>query len=130
MIQQQSRLKVADNSGARELLCIRVLGGSRRRYAHVGDTIVGLKGRIAFEAPAAMILVAAHRELEKLVLTRWQQFWKDKVADFYGMLLHEGQFYDPVMRDIEAMVESSQQVVTGETRVRLQRGDRRTNYGG
>ena len=92
------------------------------RGVHVGDTIVGLKGRIAFEAPAAMILVAAHRELEKLVLTRWQQFWKDKIADFYGMMLHEAMFYDPVMRDIEALVESSQERVSGEVRVHLERG--------
>ena len=92
------------------------------RGVHVGDTIVGLKGRIAFEAPAAMILVAAHRELEKLVLTRWQQFWKDKIADFYGMMLHEAMFYDPVMRDIEAFVESSQARVSGEVRVHLERG--------
>ncbi|HEY2824709.1 MAG TPA: argininosuccinate synthase [Gemmatimonadales bacterium] len=92
------------------------------RGVHVGDTIVGLKGRIAFEAPAAMVLVAAHRELEKLVLTRWQQFWKDKIADFYGMMLHEAMFYDPVMRDIEALVESSQARVTGDVRVHLERG--------
>jgi argininosuccinate synthase len=92
------------------------------RGVHVGDTIVGLKGRIAFEAPAAMLLVAAHRELEKLVLTRWQQFWKDKIADFYGMMLHEAMFYDPVMRDIEALVDSSQERVTGEVRVHLERG--------
>ena len=69
-----------------------------------------------------MILVAAHRELEKLVLTRWQQFWKEKLADFYGTLLHEALFYDPVARDIEAMIASSQSVVTGDARVSLKRG--------
>lgn len=92
------------------------------RAVHLGDTILGIKGRVAFEAPAATILIGAHRELEKLVLTRWQQFWKDKVADFYGMLVHEASFYDPVARDIEAMIASSQERVTGEVRVALRRG--------
>jgi argininosuccinate synthase len=92
------------------------------RGVHLGDTILGIKGRIAFEAPAATILIAAHRELEKLVLTRWQMFWKDKLADFYGMLLHEAMFYDPVARDIEALIASSQSRVTGEVRVSLRRG--------
>lgn len=92
------------------------------RSVHIGDTILGIKGRVAFEAPAAMILIAAHRELEKLVLTRWQQFWKDKLGDFYGMLVHEASFWDPVARDIEAMISSSQQRVTGEARVLLRQG--------
>lgn len=92
------------------------------RGVHTGDTILGIKGRIAFEAPAAMLLVGAHRELEKLVLTRWQQFWKEKMADFYGMLLHEAMFYDPVARDIEAMVASSQARVNGDVRLKLQQG--------
>lgn len=92
------------------------------RGVHLGDTILGIKGRIAFEAPAATILIAAHRELEKLVLTKWQQFWKDKLADFYGMILHEALFFDPVARDIEAMITSSQSRVTGAVRVKLERG--------
>lgn len=92
------------------------------RGIHLGDTILGIKGRIAFEAPAAAILIAAHRELEKLVLTRWQTFWKDKLGDFYGMLLHEAMYYDPVGRDIEALIASSQNRVTGEVRVSLHRG--------
>ncbi len=92
------------------------------RGIHLGDTILGIKGRIAFEAPAAMILLTAHRELEKLVLSKWQQFWKDKVADFYGIVLHEAEFYDPVARDIEAMIASSQSRVTGEVRVSLKQG--------
>lgn len=95
--------------------------GVGRGY-HLGDTIVGIKGRIAFEAPAAAILIDAHRELEKLVLTRWQQVQKEQLGNFYGMLLHEGQFFDPVMRDIEAFLESSQAVVTGEARVHLEQG--------
>ncbi|MCP4680136.1 MAG: argininosuccinate synthase [Deltaproteobacteria bacterium] len=92
------------------------------RGVHLGDTILGIKGRIAFEAPAATILVSTHRELEKLVLTRWQQFMKDKVADFFGLLLHEALFYDPVAQDIEAMIVSSQSRVTGDVRVTLKRG--------
>jgi argininosuccinate synthase len=92
------------------------------RGMHVGDTILGIKGRVGFEAPGALILIAAHRELEKLVLSRWQRYQKDHLADFYGMLLHEGQYFDPVMRDIEALIDSSQSVVEGEVTVRLHRG--------
>ena len=93
------------------------------RGMHLGDTILGIKGRIAFEAPAAAILIEAHRELEKLVLTRWQQHLKDQLGSFYGMLLHEAQHFDPVMRDLEAFIDSSQETVTGDVRVRLQRGN-------
>ncbi len=89
---------------------------------HVGETALGIKGRIGFEAGAALILIAAHRELEKLVLTRWQLFWKDHLGRFYGDRLHEGHYFDPALRDIEALVASSQQRVTGETRVRLAPG--------
>ncbi len=92
------------------------------RGIHLGETALGIKGRIGFEAGAAQVLVAAHRELEKLVLTRSQSFWKDHVAQFWGDQLHEGQAFDPVMRDIEAMILSSQQRVIGETRVRLAEG--------
>ena len=80
------------------------------------------RGRVGFEAPAAAILIAAHRELEKLVLTRWQRYQKDHLADFYGMLLHEGQYFDPVMRDLEAFFDSSQAVVEGTVDVRLFKG--------
>ena len=92
------------------------------RGIHIGETVLGIKGRIGFEAGAAIVLVHAHRELEKLVLTRWQSFWKDHVAQFWGDRLHEGQAFDPVMRDIEAMISSSQRRVAGETRVRLAPG--------
>ncbi|HEY3012844.1 MAG TPA: argininosuccinate synthase [Gemmatimonadales bacterium] len=92
------------------------------RNIHVGETALGIKGRIGFEAGAALLLIGAHRELEKLVLTRWQGFWKDQVARFYGDRLHEGQYFDPALRDIEALIESSQTRVTGETRVRLAAG--------
>lgn len=92
------------------------------RGIHLGETVLGIKGRIGFEAGAAQVLVAAHRELEKLVLTRSQSFWKDHVAQFWGDRLHEGQAFDPVMRDIEAMILNSQQRVVGDTRVRLAEG--------
>lgn len=92
------------------------------RGMHLGDTILGIKGRIAFEAPAAAILIDAHRELEKLVLTRWQLVQKEQLGAFYGMLLHEGQYFDPVMRDVEAFLDSTQRVVTGEVRVHLEQG--------
>jgi len=92
------------------------------RGIHVGETALGIKGRIGFEAGAALLLIAAHRELEKLVLTKWQVFWKDSLGRFYGDRLHEGQYFDPALRDIEALFTSSQQRVTGETRVRLSAG--------
>jgi argininosuccinate synthase len=92
------------------------------RNIHVGETALGIKGRIGFEAGAALVLIGAHRELEKLVLTKWQAFWKDQLARFYGDRLHEGQYFDPALRDIEALIQSSQARVTGETRVRLAPG--------
>ena len=92
------------------------------RGIHVGETALGIKGRIGFEAAAAIVLVAAHRELEKVVLTRWQSFWKDHLARFYGERLHEGHWFDPALRDIEALIEHSQQRVGGETRVQLAPG--------
>jgi argininosuccinate synthase len=92
------------------------------RNIHVGETALGIKGRIGFEAGAALLLIGSHRELEKLVLTKWQAFWKDQLARFYGDRLHEGQYFDPALRDIEALITSSQARVTGETRVRLAPG--------
>lgn len=92
------------------------------RGIHLGDTIFGLKGRVAFEAPAASILVTAHRELEKLVLTQRQQRVKDQVAVTYGDLVHEGQALDPVCRDIEALFLRSQERVTGQVSVLLRPG--------
>jgi argininosuccinate synthase len=92
------------------------------RGIHVGETALGIKGRIGFEAGAALLLIAAHRELEKLVLTKWQVFWKDQLGRFYGDRLHEGHYFDPALRDIEALITSSQGRVTGETRVRLASG--------
>ncbi len=95
------------------------------RGIHVGDTILGIKGRVAFEAPAAEILINAHRELEKIVLGKWQRFQKDRLSDFYGLLLHEGQYLDPVMADIRAMIDSSQKRVTGTVDIELYRGNLR-----
>ncbi|HEV8176815.1 MAG TPA: hypothetical protein VGP44_03930, partial [Gemmatimonadales bacterium] len=92
------------------------------RGIHVGETALGIKGRIGFEAGAALLLIGAHRELEKLVLTKWQAFWKDQLGRFYGDRLHEGQYFDPSLRDIEALITSSQARVGGETRVRLAPG--------
>jgi argininosuccinate synthase len=92
------------------------------RAIHVGETALGIKGRIGFEAGPALVLIAAHRELEKLVLTKWQTFWKDQLGRFYGDRLHEGHYFDPALRDIEALLTSSQQRVVGETRVRLAPG--------
>jgi argininosuccinate synthase len=92
------------------------------RAIHVGDTILGIKGRVAFEAPAALVLIQAHRELEKLVLTRWQRYHKDQLADFYGMMVHEAQYFDPALRDIEALFDASQEFVTGTVSVRLFKG--------
>jgi argininosuccinate synthase len=92
------------------------------RGIHVGDTILGLKGRLAFEAPGPLILVQAHRELEKLVQTKWQSHWREMAGSFYGNLLHEGLYYDPVMRDLEAFLDSVNRRVTGDVRVRLYRG--------
>ena len=93
------------------------------RGIHLGDTIIGTKGRVAFEAPAAEVLLTAHRELEKLVLTGRQQRMKDLVAQSYGDLVHEGQLLDPVCRDMEALLLSSQQRVTGVVHLLLQTGN-------
>jgi argininosuccinate synthase len=92
------------------------------RGIHLGDTIIGTKGRVAFEAPAAEMLLISHRELEKLVLTARQQRIKEAVAAPYGDLVHEGQLLDPVCRDIEALLLSSQQRVTGEVHLLLRPG--------
>jgi argininosuccinate synthase len=89
------------------------------RDIHVGDTIIGIKGRVGFEAAAPMVILKAHHALEKHVLTKWQLQWKDQLAQFYGNWLHEGQILDPVMRDIEAFLDNSQQNVTGEVFVQL-----------
>lgn len=89
------------------------------RDMHVGDTIIGIKGRIAFEAPAALMLVKAHHLLEKHVLSKGQLYWKDQLSVWYGQLMHEAQYLDPVMRNIEVFLEDTQKYVTGEVVVEL-----------
>ena len=89
------------------------------RDANVGDTIIGIKGRVGFEAAAPKLIIEAHRLLEKSTLSKWQQYWKDQVANWYGMFLHESQYLEPVMPDIEAMLASSQRNVTGTAILRL-----------
>jgi argininosuccinate synthase len=89
------------------------------RDIHVGDTIIGIKGRVGFEAAAPLLIIKAHHALEKHVLTKWQLSWKDQLAQFYGNWLHEGQYLDPVMRNMEAFLTSSQENVTGEVSISL-----------
>ncbi|MGL5015347.1 MAG: argininosuccinate synthase [Bacteroidales bacterium] len=89
------------------------------RDMHIGDTIIGIKGRVAFEAAAPIVIINAHKMLEKHTLTKWQQYWKDQISTAYGMYLHESQYLDPVMRDMEAMLESSQRNVTGKVTIEL-----------
>jgi argininosuccinate synthase len=113
-----------DGAAMRGHELVEALGETTRAYGigrgiHLGETVLGIKGRIAFEAGAPVVLIAAHRELEKLVLTRWQLFFKDHLGRFYGERLHDGQHFDPALRDIEAMMASSQRRVEGDTRVRL-----------
>jgi argininosuccinate synthase len=83
------------------------------RDMHIGDTIIGIKGRVGFEAAAPMLIIAAHKMLEKHTLTKWQLYWKDQIGTWYGMFLHEAQYLDPVMRDMEAFLDNTQQNVSG-----------------
>jgi len=89
------------------------------RDMHIGDTIIGIKGRVGFEAAAPLLIINAHKMLEKHTLTKWQQYWKDQLGNWYGMFLHEAQYLEPVMRDIEQFLQSSQQNVTGKVIVKL-----------
>ena len=89
------------------------------RDMHIGDTIIGIKGRVGFEAAGPILIIAAHKMLEKHTLTKWQQYWKDQIGTWYGMFLHESQYLEPVMRDMEAFLESSQANVTGTVEVKL-----------
>jgi len=89
------------------------------RDIHVGDTIIGIKGRVGFEAAAPLLIIKAHHLLEKHTLSKWQQFQKEQLGNFYGMLLHEGQYLDPVMRDLEAFLSNSQSTVSGKVFVTL-----------
>mgnify|MGYP002515693025 FL=1 len=89
------------------------------RDCNVGDTIIGIKGRVGFEAAAPMLIIEAHRLLEKSTLSKWQQYWKDQVANWYGMFLHESQYLEPVMPDMEAFLTSSQRHVNGTAILKL-----------
>ncbi len=104
--------------------CIQHLQSQAAPYAigrdiHVGDTIIGIKGRVGFEAAAPMIILKAHHLLEKHCLVKWQQYWKEQLANWYGMMLHEGQFMDPVMRNIEAFLSDTQKCVSGTVHIEL-----------
>lgn len=112
-------------SGAMIIEHLNIIGAKHAvgKNIHLGNTIIGIKGRILFAAPAALILIRAHSELEKLVLSKWQSFWKGSLAEFYGSMLHEALYFDPAMRDIEAYLDSSQKVVSGDARVLLYRGN-------
>ncbi|MBN1407054.1 MAG: argininosuccinate synthase [Calditrichaceae bacterium] len=89
------------------------------RGVHVGDTIIGIKGRVGFEAAAPILILKAHEALEKHVLTKWQIYWKEQLANWYGMLLHEGQYLEPVMRNIESFLEDTQATVNGSVKIKL-----------
>lgn len=89
------------------------------RDMHIGDTIIGIKGRVAFEAAAPILIINAHKMLEKHTLTKWQQYWKDQLGTWYGMFLHEALYLEPVMRDIEKFLESSQKNVSGNVYIKL-----------
>ena len=122
-------LPVAINSkkmdGVEIMLYLAKIGGDHGvgKNIHLGNTIIGIKGRVAFAAPAITILINAHRELEKLVQTKWQFFWKDMLTEFYGDMLHGALYFEPVMRDIEELISSSQKYVTGDVRVKLFKGN-------
>ena len=89
------------------------------RDIHVGDTIIGIKGRVGFEAAAASIIIKSHHTLEKHTLSKWQQHWKQQLGDWYGMFIHESQYFEPVMRNVESFLEDTQKTVTGKVFVEL-----------
>ena len=120
----KGQLSGIDGEEMNAVLCIQKLETIASAYAigrdiHVGDTIIGIKGRVGFEAAAPLLIIKAHHLLEKHTLSKWQQQQKDQLSSFYGMHLHEGHYLDPVLRDIEAFMESSQQMVTGTVFVTL-----------
>ncbi|MFM8362882.1 MAG: argininosuccinate synthase [Haliscomenobacter sp.] len=115
---------IDDETYAHPVDAIHALQSIAKDYAigrdiHVGDTIIGIKGRVGFEAAAPLIIVKAHHLLEKHTLSKWQLFWKEQLGNWYGMLLHEGQYLEPVMRNIEGFLESTQEYVSGEVFVAL-----------
>lgn len=122
---EQGELKgIDDQKFEHPVAAIQALQAMAAPYAigrdiHVGDTIIGIKGRVGFEAAAPMIILKAHHLLEKHTLTKWQQHWKEQLANWYGMMLHEGQFLEPVARNMETFMDDTQQHVTGQVHVQL-----------
>lgn len=121
---EQGELKAINGEKLDPIPAIKKLDEIASQYAigrdiHVGDTIIGIKGRVGFEAAAPMLILKAHQQLEKHTLTQWQIYWKDQLAEWYGMLLHEGQYLEPVMRNIETFMEHSQQTVSGKVFIKL-----------
>ncbi len=122
---KKGELKAVDGESYRNPVeAIQVLEKLAAPYAvgrdmHIGDTIIGIKGRVGFEAAAPMIIIKAHQMLEKHTLTKWQQYWKEQLGNWYGMFLHEALYFEPVLRDIEKFLESSQEAVTGKVIVKL-----------
>lgn len=115
---------INDHQFDHPLLAIQALQAIAAPYAigrdiHVGDTIIGIKGRVGFEAAAPLIIIKAHHLLEKHILGKWQAYWKEQLANWYGMMLHEGQYLDEVMRNIEGFLESTQKQITGKVFVKL-----------
>jgi argininosuccinate synthase len=120
----QGELTAVNDKKGSPVVLIQTLEELAKQYAigrdiHVGDTIIGIKGRVGFEAAAPSVIIKAHHLLEKHTLSKWQQFQKEQLANFYGMQLHEGHYLDPVMRDMEAFMESSQKQVTGTVFIKL-----------
>ena len=121
---EKGELKGIDGVKGNSVALIQQLQEIAKGYAigrdiHVGDTIIGIKGRVGFEAAAPLIIIKAHHLLEKHTLSKWQQFQKEQMGSFYGMQLHEGNYLDPVMRDIESFLESSQKTVNGSVNLTL-----------
>ena len=120
----QGELTAVNGKKGSPVVLIQTIEELAKQYAigrdiHVGDTIIGIKGRVGFEAAAPSVIIKAHHLLEKHTLSKWQQFQKEQLANFYGMQLHEGHYLDPVMRDMEAFMESSQKLVTGTIFIKL-----------
>jgi len=121
---EQGVPKSLDGAALDPVVLVAALNSLGRQYGigrgvHLGDTILGIKGRVGFEAPAAHILIGSHRELEKLTLSGKQLFWKDTLGNLYGQMLHEGHFFDPLARNLEAFLTSSQTQVSGEVQLTL-----------
>jgi argininosuccinate synthase len=120
----KGELVAVNNKRNSPVQCIKIINSLCEKYCigrdiHVGDTIIGIKGRVGFEAGGPIVILKSHHLLEKHVLTKWQQFQKDQLSNFYGMQIHEGNYLDPVIRDIESFFNSSQSKVTGDVFVTL-----------